>query len=781
MLREEKNALILLLLFVIGALGLYLFVLKPALNEVIEPRPAMGPTPSEEVAAIDVQLEQRPKSAKRMLTVRAHLRDAATGIALSQVKTLVRGVEDIAEPLAREATDGAILVEYLPAEVQFSVEFSASGYETRSIPALRGGEKETIELGVVTLSPIRAIRGEARDREGRPIPNLKVGAFVVREATPTDDTFERARRLAEALRGAVAAATETDANGRFELPNLEPADYVIHFLAEGFAPIALPGIDLTYGDGDARVVLERAPKARARLDLDDGRAPKNTLVTLIAATVPTDIPLSCALTTASDDGIIAVKTLLPEPHFVFVGGGGAATCGIGPVLLPSDHEIRITVPRGATAHGTVLDAHGVAVKGARVEIGGAHRGALRAVTGTDIDGNWTLTDLPVGAARVRISAKGFATDEQSVPIASFGAEHRVRLFSGGTLTGKITSEGKPVLGARVILPEQGLRAVTDTQGSFRIEGLSAGKARVEVQAVGFAELERTVEVVLGRDVSLDAALERGGEVRIRVHDGADAPLEGARIAVLPVDEHDNPRIADVRFVSTDAQGLARCRDLENGLRLALIASKRGYSPARSESFVLGPEHQKRGFALTLEPGVSVAGLTRDDQGKPIAYARVRAESLLENPLERWLVERAAAHSVSDAEGRYELSDLPVGEYRLVVEALGYRRTATDKVALAQGARRTGLDIELLPSRPLFGTVQTADSRPIPMARVTLISAGPLAQQVELATDYAGRFYFLTPDARPFVLEALEPYLGRGEIKIETDDQQPPFAIVIQPE
>ncbi len=778
MIREEKNALILLVLFVVGAFVLYVFVLKPTLEGAIElPGGGKANAASEETPPADPILDDRPKSAKRMVTARANLRDAATGLPVSGVTAKVIGVEDIADPQTREISEGVLLVEYLPPDAQFSVEFRRDGYTSRLLHQLRGPAKQTLELGVVALVPERSITGDVRDRKGKAIANVKVGAFVASEAAAADDVFERARQLAEAIRQSPIAVATTDADGRFKLNQLEPRNYVIQFFSEEFAPTVLPHVDTQFADGRVRVELDTGSAARARVTLEDGKFPKGAIVTLVAAEMPQDVALSAGQAEVTSDGALALRALAPGPHFVFVGGGGAATCGIGPLSLPSDHEIKITVPRGVEAQGVVTDVHGVPVKEARIEARGAQRGAIRSVTKTDANGRWKLTGLPVGATRIRVSARGYATDEQSVPVASLGAEHPTQLYRGGTLIGTITADGKPVLGARVSIPTQDQRTVSDEHGQVKLEGLSAGKTTIDCEAVGFTATHQIVDLALGRPTEVRFGLERGGEVRVKVHDGADAAIADSRLLVVRVAEDDRPIVSECWFADSDSLGFARCRDLENGLRFMIVASHAGYAPARSEGFVLGPEHLKRGFAILLPSSGSIAGNLVDDQGAPVAGALVRVESFLDDPITDLLLGRVRSQVLSTAEGAFEFRDLPAGEYRVVAQAVGFRRVLSPKVAVPAGERRIGVKLTMLPTRPVFGSIATADGRPVPMAKISLTAKG-LPPQVELATDYAGRFYFLSPDSRPFTLHAEATNVGQGELKIEGDAPAPPFKITI---
>ena len=64
----------------------------------------------------------------------------------------------------------------------------------------------------------------------------------------------------------------------------------------------------------------------------------------------------------------------------------------------------------------------------------------------------------------------------------------------------------PLAAAAVFVPGTGLRALTDAQGSYRIEGVRAGTVEVRVQQLGYAAAARLVQVQAGATVTVDFAL-----------------------------------------------------------------------------------------------------------------------------------------------------------------------------------------------------------------------------------------------------------------------------------
>src|SRR5712675_108908 len=80
------------------------------------------------------------------------------------------------------------------------------------------------------------------------------------------------------------------------------------------------------------------------------------------------------------------------------------------------------------------------------------------------------------------------------------------------------------------------------------------------------------------------------------------------------------------------------------------------------------------FGQALNFG-SFAGTVRDPSGAAIAQAKVRI-SRLETTTVR--------ETLTDAEGNYQLLDVPADTYRLEFEREGFRKEVRDRIALSAG-------------------------------------------------------------------------------------------------
>jgi len=80
----------------------------------------------------------------------------------------------------------------------------------------------------------------------------------------------------------------------------------------------------------------------------------------------------------------------------------------------------------------------------------------------------------------------------------------------GTITGTVTDAEtlSPLEGVQVSIPGSGVGALTGTNGSFRLTGVSAGQVRVEARLIGYRTVRKPVTVSAGGTASVDFQLEQ---------------------------------------------------------------------------------------------------------------------------------------------------------------------------------------------------------------------------------------------------------------------------------
>ncbi len=284
--------------------------------------------------------------------------------------------------------------------------------------------------------------------------------------------------------------------------------------------------------------------------------------------------------------------------------------------------------------------------------------------------------------------------------------------------------GRPVEGAFVmavpvqgayrsfggLAPEKVRSTVTGREGKARLESLPPGPWNVTVHARGLVP-QPTRRVASG---PLAVRLEKGGVITGVVREGdGNRPIAGARVAVesgLSTPEGWSAEATRNEAV-TDAEGRFRLEGIGRA-PVRLSARARGFGRAERSGVRAGASVE-----LFLFPGATLAGAVRDDGGRPVKGATVRAvgdTSWNAPPTER-----------TDERGEFELAVFPPGEYTVVAREGGRapgiasvvvepEGEATVSLTVSDGGYATGRIVDAA-GRPLAGRVrlEVFDDRGLP--------------------------------------------------------------------
>ncbi|MBL8113362.1 MAG: carboxypeptidase regulatory-like domain-containing protein [Acidobacteria bacterium] len=423
----------------------------------------------------------------------------------------------------------------------------------------------------------------------------------------------------------------------------------------------------------------------------------------------------------------------------------------------------LVLRRGVTVAGRVVDENGLGVGGARGTVGRpgiASLAALSSLAARLESGDSLLRTFRSAADGTFRLTRIHPGDDQSLFVSLPGTERFRRdglsLAPGQTLTGLVVvlrrgvtlegtvvdPAGTPLSGTAVSLSTEdparrGLRiplrkVETDGAGRFEMRGLSEGSYEVTMSRTGSAVPE-PVKVVLSSATPpepLRVVLEPGGSIAGFVRTKSGEPLEGVVVFARRARGAAGRAVpASVSSPPTDSGG----GFLIEGLRLAEAYDLAMFEPgemtrtapqtlrtleAPAENVLLEGESRGRirGLAVDLETGRPIGEFTVLRQNEqfvtgafPGAYRPPEAGSRVE---------------VSGADGAFELTGVPPGTWRVVVEAKGYQNGRAGGVVVSGDAPGEPLIVKLAKGRSIEGRVTDAKTgRPVPEAYV---SARPAA-------------------------------------------------------
>lgn len=308
------------------------------------------------------------------------------------------------------------------------------------------------------------------------------------------------------------------------------------------------------GDSD-ELAPPAAPGAAARLRLAASSAG------------PPALPDDVVETRANGDGSYRIGPLL-GPVVLAVTAEGHAPLErrvdvgsvVGSLAGERREELVLTV-YDATLRGTVDDARGAPVSGARVLVEQGPAQGRSAATAED--GTFSIAQLPAGTLRVLVEHAELPPYRTSLDVA---APARLALPFGGGMEGRIVDEaGNPAGGVRFTAAGPGgtLELTSARDGTFKVLAMRPGAWKLAVRRPGYLPLDRTVTIaaadgrgqVTARELTL--ALARGGSVGGTVRDRRGSRLPSARVWARSAD-------GTTCEGKTDVNGDFRLRDCPTG-------------------------------------------------------------------------------------------------------------------------------------------------------------------------------------------------------------------------
>jgi protocatechuate 3,4-dioxygenase beta subunit len=370
------------------------------------------------------------------------------------------------------------------------------------------------------------------------------------------------------------------------------------------------------------------------------------------------------------DGSFAFRDLTPRAYRVAARAGDASAGPVALQLTTTTEAVILRMRPSARIAVAVRAEDGKPIAGALIEL--RDLASLTAVS--DDHGTATLRGVGAGRHTVKVSAEGYASmfvDTASSGERSYETHLDVTLRAGAAIAGVVVGPSGPIEGAKV-LPESLSRlgdsfdarldaVLTDAKGRWRLTGLPRETMRVRAYHSEFAPAA-SPPILLAETPSREGVtitLDRGAKLKGRVVDGTGAPVAGAEIRV------GNMSSGPLRRASADASGEFAMSGLPRRMVYVIAASAGATSPTAELDLANG---DKPAVTLKLSFQAEINGVVVSSTGAPVSEARVEAvPNAGQDPTHLERVDdvlRGSPSAIADIEGRFKLSGLQPGTYRL---------------------------------------------------------------------------------------------------------------------
>jgi len=192
----------------------------------------------------------------------------------------------------------------------------------------------------------------------------------------------------------------------------------------------------------------------------------------------------------------------------------------------------------------------------------------------------------------------------------------------------------------------------DDQGRAVIEGVAPGSVLVTASLDGYVPWSRWIGVLQGRSSQVFVLLETGASIWGFVWDKVGNPISGASVAVTT-----RASISPLHQTRTDARGYYKIEGLPGG-SVRVRAGATGKSYGLDEFDIASDDTVRQDFRLA-DKTVEVRGRVEDSDGRGLAGLWVTFCRL-------GRADFVVCHSISDADGMFELCECGSGTGQIVV-------------------------------------------------------------------------------------------------------------------
>jgi len=577
-------------------------------------------------------------------------------------------------------------------------------------------------LALLTALAVPAAAGEIR---GRVLVDGQPAGGVIVSVLPFEDGFAAARREArrEDLPKPLASATSRP-DGAFALVVPGPAGSAVRLSFSGgpAAPRFLEKLFDSGGEETGDVRLAKAMTLAGRVVDERGGPVVGATVTLwpgggqgpFDVTAGSGEPQSA---TTRPDGTFRFEAAAPQGNRLRVEAPAFATLERQPVRAGALTR-PLSLALGQAVRGTVtLADRRTPAAGALVRFEG--RTQTTRWVETRSDGTFLLEGAPREAGS--LVADGGDRGRASLVLAAGSAEPAaIALAPTASLAGRVVDaeSGKPLAGIRLVVRAEGQTAFlarSGPDGRYAIRGLPPRSYRLSAEDERFVPWSRTVAVTAGLEETHDVPLARGATLLGRVVDEQGAPIEGALAQVARGGE--NIVRAFMRSMEGDAgvrtgrDGSFRATRLAPGEGQRLDVRHDEYEERAIGGISLVAGATRSGVTVVLRRGLSVRGVVKDEEGRPLPGAEVSLSSSRTFRAGRGGVQMELIgpgrqqRRETGADGRFEFRGLKAGDYTVAARRAGFARASVDPVKVSEAQAGEPVELTLRPGTTISGFVR----------------------------------------------------------------------------
>lgn len=479
----------------------------------------------------------------------------------------------------------------------------------------------------------------------------------------------------------------------------------------------------------APVTLDEDPDGKLRLEgqVVDTDARGVAGVTVVVSSTPPRSMLTEA------DGSFAFDGLVARTYVVVARAPQSAAGPVVTRLTERSEPVVLRLRPASSLEVTVTRSRGKPVADAVVELRGLDVQRIEAHGGPAV-----FSPVIPGVYQVAAWAPGLARAYQRVDIGTGDFTAQLTLAPGAAVSGRVVDEhGQGIGRARIVYrsaadwaqhaDEQNDAAVTAADGSFRFDALPAGSFRFTATHAERAPAT-SPRIELDGSVARDdivIAMTAGAVVRGHVVDDQHHPVASAQVSIATTASASSFVEPLQRQAYSDASGGFEIRGLPRTPLLALARHEAG----SSETVPIDPTRGDVGDAvLVISVTGKIAGTVVDALGQPVEGARVMTGLAVEANRDLFSAGRGRLRELpetrSDAAGRFALSGLSPGRYRLVaVPATRAPDTADIRGGVNAMTGETAVRLAISADGAVKGRVAFGDGAVPELFRITLGHSG----------------------------------------------------------